>query len=83
MLMSMTSKVAEATVSRLIGLLAQHREKKGLSQRQLAGLAGLDPKTISLWERGERSPTLAALLLVSTAMNCDLGQKLKEAMNNE
>lgn len=83
MLGFMTSKMAEEKVARLVALLAHHREQKGLSQRQLAGLAGLDPKTISLWERGERSPTLVALILVSSAMDCDLSQRLKEVMSDE
>lgn len=75
--------MAESKVAQLVGKLAQCREQKGLSQRQLAGLAGLNPKTISLWERGERSPTLVALILASEAMNCDLGQKIKEVMSDE
>ncbi|MBE2283587.1 MAG: helix-turn-helix transcriptional regulator [Prosthecobacter sp.] len=80
---SMTLNVAESKVANLVGLLARHRERKGLSQRQLAALAGLNPKTISLWERGKRSPTLVALLLVSAAMDYDLGQNLKEVLAND
>ena len=70
-------------MTKLIDQLARHRQQKDLSQRQLAALAGLDPKTISLWERGERSPTLLALIMVSAAMQFDLAQKLKEVMNDE
>ena len=53
----------------LVGLMAQHRRKLGLSQRELAQQIGCHQTTISEFERGIRSPSLrirerlAAILL--------------------
>ena len=41
--------------------LHRYREDRGLSQRQLAQLAGLDPISISRYERGQGLPTADAL----------------------
>jgi transcriptional regulator with XRE-family HTH domain len=41
--------------------LHRYREDRGLSQRQLAQLAGLDPMSISRYERGQGLPTADAL----------------------
>lgn len=45
------------------------RQERGLSQRQLAGLAGLSPNAISLIERDEISPSVATLQRLATALN--------------
>jgi transcriptional regulator with XRE-family HTH domain len=44
------------------------RERKGLSLRALAELSGLSINAISLIERGENSPTVSSLRLLSTAL---------------
>jgi len=49
-------------------LLRQGRE---LSQEALAEVAGLDPTTPSLYERGKRQPTLAAVLMLAKALGID------------
>lgn len=38
------------------------REKKHLSRRTLAGLCGLSKNMISLYERGEKAPSVDALI---------------------
>ncbi|MCF7787037.1 MAG: helix-turn-helix domain-containing protein [Prosthecobacter sp.] len=79
----MTPSEAEETVARAIRALELHRESLGVSKRQLALRAGLDPKTVGLIERGERSPTLLTLLLISTALKADLPKILAKASSHE
>ncbi len=47
------------------------RESAGLSQRELAGLIGVSPSAVRLWENGQRRPTgrrLVAYLAALKAM---------------
>lgn len=74
---------AEATVAQVMRSLERHRESLGLSKRKLALSAGLDPKTVGLIERGERSPTLFTLLLLSSALGADLPTVLANAIPDE
>ena len=37
--------------------IREYRRVHGLSQKKLASLLGIDPSTISAWERGEHQPT--------------------------
>jgi transcriptional regulator with XRE-family HTH domain len=69
---------AQKTVREVVESLKKRREALGWSQRSLAAQAGVDPKTVSLIERGVRSPTLFTLLLLATAMDCPLWKTLKE-----
>ncbi|MDQ3023920.1 MAG: helix-turn-helix transcriptional regulator [bacterium] len=48
------------------------RVKKKLSQEALASEAGLDRSYLGDLERGERNPSLLALLRLSTALECTL-----------
>jgi repressor LexA len=50
------------------------REKAGLSQRELADLAGTSQKAISFWEMGKRDPTLSNLQKLCDALGvkCDV-----------
>jgi len=48
------------------------REKKGVSQEELAHEAGLDRTYIGGAERGERNLTLLSLMKVSTALSIEL-----------
>jgi transcriptional regulator with XRE-family HTH domain len=45
------------------------REERGLSQRELAHLAGLSANAISLIERDENSPSVSTLQSLATALN--------------
>lgn len=75
----MPQQEAELIVKRVIEQLANQRRMLGLSQRALAAKAGVDPKTVSLIERGSRSPTLFTMSLLATAMARPLSQLLREA----
>ena len=48
--------------------LVSYREKKGLTQDELSGLAGLDRTHYSKLERGLRSPTLDTLFKIAQAL---------------
>ena len=70
---------AEKFVQNVVGSLKIQRESLGWSQRTLASKAGVDPKTVSLIERGVRSPTLFTLSLLASAMNLPLWKVMKDA----
>lgn len=40
--------------------IAKARREKGLTQSRLAQLVGVEPHTVSRWERGQQSPTAHA-----------------------
>lgn len=50
-------------------VLAEYREKRGLTQDILSGLAGLDRTHYSKLERGLRSPTLDTLFKIGQALD--------------
>lgn len=70
---------AEKFVQEVVGSLKLCRESLGWSQRALASKAGVDPKTVSLIERGVRSPTLFTLTLLAAALDHPLWKTMKEA----
>lgn len=55
------------------------RIRNSLSMNKLAERSGIHVSTISLMERGLRSPTLDVLLRISEALKTDLWAVLKEA----
>lgn len=69
----------EEVVELVIKALKQQRVSRGWSQRRLAQAAGLDPKTVSLIERGLRSPTLHTLLQMASALERPFWEILKVA----
>jgi DNA-binding transcriptional regulator YiaG len=46
------------------GLIAEVRARRGLSQREFAGVLGIDVDTLQNWEQGRNKPDGAALNLV-------------------
>ncbi len=50
-------------------VLAETRKKRGVSQEELAEIAGLDRTFISLLERGKRQPSLTSMLTLAKALN--------------
>ena len=56
--------------SAIVGrVLAEYRERKGLTQDVLSRLAGLDRTHYSKLERGLRSPTLDTLFKIGQALD--------------
>lgn len=75
----MLEQKAQEIVRDVIASLKIRREALGWSQRALASKAGVDPKTVSLIERGIRSPTLFTLSLLASAMDFPLWRLMKDA----
>jgi transcriptional regulator with XRE-family HTH domain len=60
-------------VSDLVGQLRARREALGLTQAQLADLAGAQGQsTISCYETGKHGPSMRMLLNVADALGCDV-----------
>lgn len=56
--------------SKIVGCaIKTYREKKGLSQEVVSGLADIGRTHLSAIERGERKPTLETFFRISDAMN--------------
>ena len=64
---------------RPLGRCAARPAAGGLSQRQLAGRAGVPPSTIARIERGRVEPTLDLLMRVVKACGLDLRMRLEVA----
>jgi predicted transcriptional regulator len=52
--------------------VAERRQQKGLSQRELAELVGTTQSAIARLERGGRPPRIDTLLRIADALECDL-----------
>jgi transcriptional regulator with XRE-family HTH domain len=57
--------------------VAERRQAKGFSQRQLAELVGTTQSAIARLERGGRPPRIDTLLRIADALDCDLVVDLK------
>lgn len=62
-------------------VLRRFRESSGLSQEQLSFKADLHRTYISQLERGLKSATLKTLLKITTAMNVEIVEFIKEIQN--
>ena len=58
-------------ISRLIGVIDQAREKQGLTKKQLADLAGIEPANVRRLLTNPKNVSLATLLRLTRAL--DLG----------
>jgi len=58
--------------------IAVLREKKGLTQEVLSGLAGIGRTHLSAIERGERKPTLETLYRISQALDTSMSKVVME-----
>lgn len=56
--------------------IREFREKKGLSQVQLADSSGLSLDTIGRYERGSRSPRVSDLEKIASALGCSASDLL-------
>jgi transcriptional regulator with XRE-family HTH domain len=52
--------------------VAERRQEKGLSQRELVELVGTTQSAIARLERGGRTPRIDTLLRIADALDCDL-----------
>lgn len=70
--------------AKIVGQVIQRvREKNGMSQELVSGLAGIGRTHLSAIERGERKPTLETFYRIALAMNLQpwkLMQLIEEEM---
>ena len=59
-------------MARMGTTIAKLRKKLGLTQRQLADLAGVLHQHVSRWELGTCTPDTKSLLKLAAALNCSL-----------
>jgi transcriptional regulator with XRE-family HTH domain len=52
--------------------VAERRQERGLSQRELAEIVGTTQSAIARLERGGRPPRIDTLLRIADALECDL-----------
>lgn len=52
--------------------LKHMRERRRISRRVMSELCGLSGSVISKYERGERQPTLDALLIIADLLECSV-----------
>lgn len=65
--------------AKIVGeVIAEFRNKKGLSQEALSGLADIGRTHLSAIERGERKPTLETLYRISLALNVKMSTIVNE-----
>ena len=57
------------------------REKKGLSQEIVSGLAGIGRTHLSAIERGQRKPTLETFFKLAEALNLSASELMKQIEN--
>lgn len=64
--------------SRFPARLKELRNKAGLTQAQLAKLAGMSQQAITDWENGKREPGWAAVVALAAALGVDCAAFLEE-----
>ena len=65
--------------SKIVGrVIAAYRQKMGVSQEVLSGLADIGRSHLSAIERGERKPTLGTFYRICTALNTTMSNVIKE-----
>ena len=68
------------TAEQLLGdVIRSRREKLNLSQEDLALECGLHRTYISQLERGQKSPTLRALIMIAKALRIEPAELVKQA----
>lgn len=54
--------------------LEELRKKRGMTQHELAVLAGVQQNTISQWESGKRNPSVTRLISLAKIFDCTLDE---------
>ena len=64
--------------AQIAGQVAERRNSRGLSQRELAELTGTTQSAIARLERGGRPPRIDTLLRIAEALDCELLVELRQ-----
>jgi transcriptional regulator with XRE-family HTH domain len=73
------AKASHAECEKIIQLLKEERERRGLSKYAVAQQSGLSQQAIGYMEKGHRIPSLETVLRIAKAMNVDLAAIIKRA----
>jgi transcriptional regulator with XRE-family HTH domain len=73
------AKASHAECEKIIQLLKEERERRGLSKYAVAQQSGLSQQAIGYMEKGHRIPSLETVLRVAKAMDVDLAVIIKRA----
>jgi transcriptional regulator with XRE-family HTH domain len=73
------AKASHAECEKIIQLLKEERERRGLSKYVVAQKSGLSQQAIGYMEKGHRIPSLETVLRVAKAMDVDLAEIIKLA----
>ena len=71
-----------AICAEAIRLLTEERRRRGLSKNSLAALTGLNQSTVSRLDNHPQNPTLDSLLRVADELQVNLGEILRQAIEN-
>ena len=71
-----------AICAELVRLMADERKRIKCSKNKLAYLTGLNQSTVSRLENYHDNPTVDSLLRVADALELNLGELLKQAIQN-
>lgn len=72
-------KDCQAECERIILLLKEERERRGLSKYAVAQQSGLSQQAIGYMENGSRYPSLETVLRIAKAMDVDLAKIIERA----
>lgn len=61
--------------------ISRLRIARGLTQAQLADLAGCHQQAINMWETGRRKPGMESLLKLARALDCSIDDLIRPAIN--
>ncbi len=64
----------------MVAVLADAREKQGISQRELSRRLDMHPMTIMRLENGKRDLTLGEFITIATALGEEPGEVLRRAL---
>jgi transcriptional regulator with XRE-family HTH domain len=72
----------DAICAEVARLMSDQRKRLELSKNKLAYLTGLNQSTVSRLENHHENPTMDSLLRVADALKMNLGELLKQAIEN-
>lgn len=73
------AKASQAECRKIIQLLKEERERRGLSKYAVSQQSGLSQQAVGYMEKGHRIPSLETVLRIANAMDVDLSEIIKRA----
>lgn len=75
----MNREEAEILSQKIVNILKYKRIELGISKLEISQKTGMSRTAITLIENGQNSPTLRSLFMLSSCLNINLEDVLKEA----